>query len=492
EAFPAGFAAGSAELQRIAGLAKLTVWRMPEAERHFAQAETLYAARGDVAAAQCMAGRRAAMLVALGRLSQAAAVLEALGTAPLVEVEARLLVATATYWLHMERGETHAVAPAFERLLQQLQSRTSLDHWGMVPAPRHTACRGMGALLRPWARGALAVAGDAPVPLRAAGLIALGWHALWQGRPGEAADWLDEAVADAQWTGHGVILRNHTLALRALVALARGDAAEALSTMRVRVDEHPAGYGDLGLWHTLYLAARVAAACGDAASLRDWLQRLVAVQAALPDALPWRQWPVAGLHGSLAALEGRRDDALAHWRDVLAHEEAADLFGHAGEVRVRMAAAASRGGARAEAAAWLRPLLEHADDGPRGAIFAAEALAALAHEDWAGHLDAAAQGTLRAWGEALARSTPPAPSCASQAVPAIASAAGLSGDALTARELEVVALIARGQSNKLIARALELSPHTVKRHVANALAKLGLTSRGQAAAWFHAQPAAQR
>ena len=66
------------------------------------------------------------------------------------------------------------------------------------------------------------------------------------------------------------------------------------------------------------------------------------------------------------------------------------------------------------------------------------------------------------------------------------AAVGATGEPLSGRELEVIALIARGQSNKLIARALELSPHTVKRHVANALGKLGVASRGQAAAWFHA------
>jgi len=46
-----------------------------------------------------------------------------------------------------------------------------------------------------------------------------------------------------------------------------------------------------------------------------------------------------------------------------------------------------------------------------------------------------------------------------------------------------MAKIAAGDSNKLIARALDISPHTVKRHVANILDKLGLSSRGQAAAW---------
>ena len=53
--------------------------------------------------------------------------------------------------------------------------------------------------------------------------------------------------------------------------------------------------------------------------------------------------------------------------------------------------------------------------------------------------------------------------------------------------------IAAGDSNKLIARAFDLSPHTVKRHVANILDKLVLQSRGQAAAWYrqHAARAAE-
>lgn len=59
--------------------------------------------------------------------------------------------------------------------------------------------------------------------------------------------------------------------------------------------------------------------------------------------------------------------------------------------------------------------------------------------------------------------------------------------ALSIRECEVLQRIAAGDSNKMIARALDLSPHTVKRHVANILDKLDLRSRGQAAAWWLTQ-----
>lgn len=54
---------------------------------------------------------------------------------------------------------------------------------------------------------------------------------------------------------------------------------------------------------------------------------------------------------------------------------------------------------------------------------------------------------------------------------------------LTAREREVAALIAQGQSNRAIAAALVITERTAERHVANIMAKLGFTSRVQIAAW---------
>jgi len=67
--------------------------------------------------------------------------------------------------------------------------------------------------------------------------------------------------------------------------------------------------------------------------------------------------------------------------------------------------------------------------------------------------------------------------------PLPADASGSAGHGLTARELEVLRLLARGQSNQAIADLLSISPRTATTHVANILGKLGVDSRAGAAAF---------
>jgi NarL family two-component system response regulator LiaR len=74
------------------------------------------------------------------------------------------------------------------------------------------------------------------------------------------------------------------------------------------------------------------------------------------------------------------------------------------------------------------------------------------------------------------------PLVAARLVDAIAQPPGEpAAERLTAREREVLALIARGLSNKRIARELGIAEKTVKTHVGHVLAKLGVTDRTQAA-----------
>jgi DNA-binding NarL/FixJ family response regulator len=70
------------------------------------------------------------------------------------------------------------------------------------------------------------------------------------------------------------------------------------------------------------------------------------------------------------------------------------------------------------------------------------------------------------------RSTPPPPE---QEQPPL--------EQLSAREVDVLRLIANGMENAEIAAALHISPRTAKNHVSNILSKLGLPSRVQAAVY---------
>jgi DNA-binding NarL/FixJ family response regulator len=56
-------------------------------------------------------------------------------------------------------------------------------------------------------------------------------------------------------------------------------------------------------------------------------------------------------------------------------------------------------------------------------------------------------------------------------------------DELTAREREILALLAKGRPNKVIARQLDIAEQTVKNHLSRIFQTLGVSDRTQAALW---------
>jgi DNA-binding NarL/FixJ family response regulator len=58
---------------------------------------------------------------------------------------------------------------------------------------------------------------------------------------------------------------------------------------------------------------------------------------------------------------------------------------------------------------------------------------------------------------------------------------------LSKREREVLALVAEGLPNKLIARRLEISEKTVKTHLTSVFQRIGVSDRTQAALWAQRQ-----
>ncbi|MFD8081035.1 LuxR C-terminal-related transcriptional regulator [Kitasatospora sp. NPDC059722] len=116
------------------------------------------------------------------------------------------------------------------------------------------------------------------------------------------------------------------------------------------------------------------------------------------------------------------------------------------------------------------------DDGP--GLLAADALAVHRTAD-----RIAALG-----GRAAVEAVPGWGSTVTVDLPLVAPGPALAGDPLDGlqpRELEVLDQVARGRRNREIARELHISESTVKFHVANILAKLGVASRGEAAALAH-------
>ncbi|WP_415951661.1 helix-turn-helix transcriptional regulator [Streptomyces sp. KLOTTS4A1] len=166
------------------------------------------------------------------------------------------------------------------------------------------------------------------------------------------------------------------------------------------------------------------------------------------------------VRAELLRAEGRA--GAGDWAEVAAAFDGVERPYALARVRYRYAEALLAAGAddeaRARAAELLRPARELAE------TLSAKPLA----EDI----------SLLAQRARLALDDEPAPSAPKRAHP-------LDDLGLTSRERDVLGLVAEGQTNRQIAEALFISPKTASVHVSNILGKLGVASRGEAAAMAH-------
>jgi DNA-binding NarL/FixJ family response regulator len=266
--------------------------------------------------------------------------------------------------------------------------------------------------------------------MRAAPLIRLARLRVLQGRVEEAERLLE-----------GNESRPAARHVLAEVALARGDLALAEDRARLCLEGEDAS--SLACAPLLELLVQIHLARDDRDAAGEMLDRLVAVAQGSGDGQA-----NAAAELALGRVRAAEDDARARSHLQAAVEAFASL-----DLPLQAARA------QLELATALGP------QAPAGAV--AEARLALATFERLGasrDADAAAE-LLRMLGDAGGRSWPKR------------------SGTLTKRETEVLSLLASGCSNTQIAERLYISRRTAEHHVANILSKLGLRSRGEAAAY---------
>ncbi len=477
EQFPPALREGSPLLAFVRGLAAQPRFEWVTMQQSMRRAVEGFAAAGLETQAQQAAAFEVVALTITGRLAEASARLAALRAQPL-DRDTKAMAELMAHWESGARGPADEPARRLDRMAELLAAGAPAPVWNRcVPNILFLGRPGMHAALRRWADAAMAIANDAQPLLRAAANVVQGWLLLWRGNLPPACALIESVQCDLRWLGQPRGLHVLVLAYQGACNTLHGDRAATDAAFSALIDGVERDPERRATWRGVYLF--LAARC--ASSLGDWesAQRLGRLLAATP---PDREWPYTraarrALVGRLALHDGDLDTAIAELSAATAVLAEVDVMGTDAVARVALAQALLR--ARRAADAWraLSPAVEQARNADEPAPFllaGTDALDEVADADWKGVIDAPAQAALRGWAE-LARAL----RIASPAVSPGALPAGLSR-----REYEVLERIAAGDSNKLIARAFDLSPHTVKRHVANILDKLTLDTRGQAAAWF--------
>lgn len=469
----------SARLCRLAATTCGLRWQWIAMARWAEQAVQRAQTDGDVPELQRAQAVLAHALYPLDRNAEVEVLVDALRDERTVH-DARLMALMADCSQCYRRGEHRLLTARYAELLGLLDGSDSLLLWWLcVPLTNWTTIAGMSALIDRYLAGVLPRIGDRPLPMRGEMRILRAFQALWAGRIDAAQAELREAEEDMKWLAVSGELAWSVDTFHMLLDAMCGDAGAVQARLEQRIasfDDAPEAQRRFWRHQTAIYAVRVNGTLGgEPAALRRWAAMIRENPLEDTSSGNPRAWAVRARY---AAATGRWEEAAAQFKLLLPKLHEMDVMGQRTDLTLRAGHVLLRLKRLPEAAAVVAPVLDRLlTEGVRGqALMCGPALLQeLAGATWGGLLGQAQRDVLQAAAQlsaALHRRTP--------------VATPTSGDALLSqREREVLERIAAGDSNKHIARALDISPHTVKRHVANILDKLGLSSRGQAAAWLN-------
>lgn len=322
----------------------------------------------------------------------------------------------------------------------------------------------------------------------AAGLNLLSEIALHTGRPDEAEKLCAEATALAESGGNGWN-EGWALVIRAAIFAVRGDteaaaelASASIEVMRSIDHRWGVAHAQLGLGDLARMRGDLDGARRMYADALGYLREI--------GARPEIARCLSGL-GRIALGLGDTDDAREYLAESLRlSRDIGTRIGMTRGLESCAALAAREGDAERAVTLIAASVALRATSGlsPMPAARSGKYLAA------ARHLDDGGKALLWARGLALSPEAAVELAIGRPARPASSGETGSAAAArtpapagLTARELEIARLIARGWRNKAIAEELVISPATVARHVANIMRKLGFQSRARIAAWVTGQ-----
>jgi len=492
EAFPPEQRAQLPDLQLVGVMVGWARWRWADMLAHAELAVAGFAAVGREADARLARAYRVIALRGGGQRGDSDARLAELqqelpGADASGEAFPRELLSLVRVWLAFDDARFDELPALLSSQIDLLERGCPPDLWYQcVPLPVYVGLPAAREPLLRYVQGVLDRTEEGPGELRMLTRGLQGAVRVWAGDVAGGVRALQDVAAEVRWRDYPLRATLHTHVVLSLAHALRGDLpafrrdAQTLHDTLQRWGQEASIAPRMGT--EFYILARWMLCAGETGQARELFEQVQHRQD--PRERPvfrLQREPLAGYLAWLAADHAAAADVFE--RQLQRVGMALEVLGQATELRLRVAWVRQRQADLHAAAAALHPLwMRHAGDVDLAAVLIVgpATLADLARARWGDALDAASRATLARWAEraaALRQSD-------ARAAPATAGARPAAAAHLSDREYEVLERIAAGDSNKLIARAFDLSPHTVKRHVANILDKLAVGSRGQAAAWL--------